>query len=127
MSSELPGAGVTSDIQDLRNRLAGEIALPGDGGWDAARQAWNLSVDQRPVAVVFPVAAEDVAAVVAVAGAHGLRLAPQGTGHSAAPMGPLDGTILVKTSRMRGVEIDVLAKRARGPGARAPGSNARDH
>src|SRR6266516_4844306 len=112
MSSE-PSSGVTSKIQDLRNRLAGEIVLPGEGAWDAARQAWNLSVDQRPVAVVFPEAAEDVAAVVAVAGAHGLRPAPQGTGHSAAPMGPLDGTILVKTSRMRGVEIDVLAKRAR--------------
>jgi FAD/FMN-containing dehydrogenase len=113
MSSDLPSAGVTGDIEDLRERLAGEIVLPGDGGWDAARQAWNLSVDQRPVAVVFPEAAEDVAAVVAVAGAHGLRLAPQGTGHSAAPMGPLEGTILVKTSRMRGVEIDALAKRAR--------------
>jgi FAD/FMN-containing dehydrogenase len=112
LSSELP-SGVTSNIEDLRDRLAGEIVLPGDGGWDAARQAWNLSVDQRPVAVVFPEAAEDIAAAVELARAVGLRLAAQGTGHSAAPMGPLEGTILVKTSRMRGVEIDAPAKRAR--------------
>jgi FAD/FMN-containing dehydrogenase len=113
MSSERASTGVTANVEDLRDRLAGEIVLAGDGGWDGARQAWNLSVDQRPVAVVFPESAEDVAAVVELARAVGLRLAPQGTGHSAAPMGPLEGTILVKTSRMRGVEIDAPAKRAR--------------
>jgi FAD/FMN-containing dehydrogenase len=113
MSSERPSTGATANVEDLRDRLAGEIVLPGDGGWDAARQAWNLSVDQRPVAVVFPESAEDAAAVVELARAVGLRLAPQGTGHSAAPMGPLEGTILVKTSRMRGVEIDAPAERAR--------------
>jgi FAD/FMN-containing dehydrogenase len=113
MSGERPSTDVTANVKDLRDRLAGEIVLPGEGGWDAARQAWNLSVDQRPVAVVFPEAPEEVAAVAEVAGAHGLRLAAQGTGHSAAPMGPLEGTILLKTSRMRGVEIDAEAKRAR--------------
>jgi FAD/FMN-containing dehydrogenase len=113
MSGERPSTGVTANIEDLRESLAGEIVLPGDGGWDAARQAWNLSVDQRPVAVVFPESAEDAAAVVELARSVGLRLAPQGTGHSAAPLGPLEGTILVKTSRMRGVEIDAPAKRAR--------------
>ena len=113
MSGELPSTDVTANLDDLRERLTGAIVLPSDGGWDTARQAWNLSVDQRPVAVVFPEASEDIAAVVEFVGARGLRLAPQGTGHSAAPMGPLEGTILVRTSRMRGVEIDAAAKRAR--------------
>jgi FAD/FMN-containing dehydrogenase len=87
--------------------------LPGDDGWDDARQAWNLAVDQRPAAVAFPESAGDVAAVVDAAGERGLRVAPQGTGHSAAPMGSLEGTILVRTSRMRGVEIDAENRRAR--------------
>ena len=113
MSGERPSSGATADIEGLRHRLTGEIVLPGDGGWDAARQAWNLSVDQRPVAVVFPETAEDVAAVVDVARAHGLQVAAQGTGHSAGPLGPLAGTILVRTSRMRGVEIDAEANQAR--------------
>jgi hypothetical protein len=64
MSSERPSTGVTTNLEDLRDRMAGEIVLPNDSGWDAARQAWNLSVDQRPVAVVVPEAVEDVAAVV---------------------------------------------------------------
>jgi FAD/FMN-containing dehydrogenase len=113
VSGERPTTGVTANVEELRDRLAGKTVLPGDGGWDAARHAWNLSVDQRPLAVVFPEAAEDVAAVIQVARAHGLRVAPQGTGHSAAPMGSLEQTILVKTSRMRGVEIDAEANRAR--------------
>ena len=101
------------DVKDLRDRIAGEIVLPDDGAWDAARQAWNLSVDQRPVAVALPESADDVAAVVEFAGARGLRVAAQGTGHSAAPLGPLEQTILIKTSKMRGVEIDAQARRAR--------------
>jgi FAD/FMN-containing dehydrogenase len=39
-----------------------------------------------------------------------LRLAAQGTGHNAAPLGPLDDTILVKTERMRGIEIDAQSR-----------------
>src|SRR5918995_1001591 len=46
--------------------------------------------------------------------ARGLRVAMQGTGHNAVPMGPLDDTMLVKTERMRGVEIDESNCIARG-------------
>ena len=101
------------DVTPLRERLAGEVFVPGDTGWDAARTAWNLSVDQQPAAVALPESAADVVAVVQFARDHGLRVAPQGTGHTAAAMGPLDGTILVKTSRMRGVAIDPAAQIAR--------------
>jgi FAD/FMN-containing dehydrogenase len=97
----------------LRRRIAGEIALPHDAGWDAARQAWNLAVDQHPAAVVFVHSAEDVVAVVEFATTHGLRVAPQGTGHGACSLAALDDTILLKTSRLRGVEIDAAARRAR--------------
>jgi len=41
-------------LRDLGERIAGDVVLPGDEAWDAARQAWNLAVDQRPVAVVYP-------------------------------------------------------------------------
>ena len=44
--------------------LNGDAVLPGDEAWDASRQAWNLAVDQRPVAVVYPESADDVVATV---------------------------------------------------------------
>jgi hypothetical protein len=97
----------------LRARLTGDLVLPGDESWDEARLAWNLAVDQRPAAVALPETAADVVAIVDFAREHGLRVAPQGTGHNAGPLGWLDETILVKTSRMRNVEIDAESRRAR--------------
>jgi FAD/FMN-containing dehydrogenase len=86
------------------------ILRAGDPGWDDARQAWSLSVDQHPAAVALPACAQDVVDVVHFARRYGLRVAAQGTGHNAAPLGPLADTILVKTERMRRVSIDPAAR-----------------
>jgi FAD/FMN-containing dehydrogenase len=110
--------GYLGDIQTLRDRFAGRIVLPGDEDWDTARQAWNLAVDQQPLAVAIVESAEDVVEVVRFARTHGLRIAPQGTGHGACSLPTLDDTILVKLSQLRSVEIDATARRARvGAGA----------
>ncbi len=101
------------DVQDLRDRLRGDVVGPADTAWDQARQAWNLAVDQRPALVAFPEDADDVVAIVDYAREYGLRVAPQGTGHNAGPIASLDDTVLVSTVRMRGVEIDAVARRAR--------------
>jgi hypothetical protein len=93
--------------------IAGRIATPDDSDWDQARLAWNLAADQQPVAVAFAESAEDIAATVNFAAENGLKVAAQGTGHGAAPLAPLDGTILLKTERLRGVEIDAEAQTAR--------------
>lgn len=93
--------------------VAGRIATPDDSDWDQARAAWNLAADQRPDAVVFAEGTADIAATVRFAAENGLRVAAQGTGHGAAPLAPLEGTILLKTERMRGVEVDPDARRAR--------------
>jgi FAD binding domain len=97
----------------LRARLWGDLVLPGDESWDEARRAWNLAVDQRPAAVALPETADDIVEIVDFAREHGLRVAPQGTGHNAGPLGWLDETILLKTSRMRRVQIDPESRRAR--------------
>jgi hypothetical protein len=101
------------DFRALRSRVEGRLVLPDDADWDDARRAWNLAVDQRPTAVVQVDSVEDVVRVVEFARAEGLRIAPQGTGHGACSLAALDGTILVKTSRLRGVEIDAEGRRAR--------------
>jgi FAD/FMN-containing dehydrogenase len=89
------------------------ILTPADPGWDDARQAWNLAVDQHPAAVALPASAADVAAAVRFAREQGLRVAAQGTGHGAAPLGDLADTLLIKTSGMRRVTIDPIARTAR--------------
>jgi hypothetical protein len=86
--------------------------------WDEAREAWNLAVDQQPVAVAFPESASHVAALVDFARYHGLKVAPQGTGHGAGAIESLEDTLLVKTERMRDVSVDPATRTARaGAGA----------
>src|SRR5262249_40038344 len=89
------------------------ILTPGDPGWDDARRAWDLAVDQRPAAIAVPRSAHDVVAAVAFARGRGLRVAAQGTGHNAAPLGSLADTVLVRTHAMRRVTVDPAARIAR--------------
>jgi hypothetical protein len=100
-----------SDFSELA--ITGRVATPADSDWDAARSAWNLTADQNPDAVVFAESGDDIAATVAFAAARGLKVAGQSTGHGAAALPSLEGTILIKTERMRGIEIDADAQRAR--------------
>jgi len=100
-----------SDLSGLD--IQGRVAVPGDADWDQARAAWNLEIDQTPVAVAFAESADDIAAVVRHAVANDLRVAGQGTGHGAGPLPSLEGTILIKTERMRGIEIDPQERTAR--------------
>jgi hypothetical protein len=93
--------------------IAGRIATPNDADWDQARRAWNLAADQHPDAVAFPESAEDVAATVRFAAENELRVSAQGSGHGALALPSLEGTILVKTERMRGIEVDAAARTAR--------------
>lgn len=92
----------------LAERLDGRLLLPGDADWDTARAAWNLAVDQRPAAVVVAASAADIARTVRAARELGLAVAPQGTGHNAAPLAEGDGladAILLKTHELRAVEV----------------------
>jgi hypothetical protein len=100
-------------VQELKDRLGDRAVGPRDPGWNEARRAWNLAVEQHPAAVAKPASAEDVLAAVEVARRHGLRVAPQGTGHGATPRASLEGSVLVDTSRMNAVEIDPGRRRAR--------------
>ena len=93
--------------------LARRVVHPDDGRFDDARRAWNLAVDQRPAAVIFPESAAEVTAAIGYAAERGLRVAAQGTGHNAGPLGSLADTALVRTDRMRGIRIDPQARVAR--------------
>ena len=100
-------------LEALRAAIGGHVFVPGDAGYDQARQGWNLAVDQRPAVVVEAGSAADVTQAVRYAHAHGMRIAPQGTGHGAGPLEPLDGAMLLRTARMRQVHIDPAARTAR--------------
>ena len=100
-------------IDPARTLCGGAIALPGDDGYDAARQIFNLAIDQRPAAVAFPASADEVVEVIRWARSQNLRVSAQSTGHNAGPLGPLEQTVLIRTSGLGGVEIDAERQLAR--------------
>jgi len=103
----------TSSIDVLRAMVAGDVYGPGDHGYDQARRAWDLAADQRPAVVVFAESVVDVVRAVRFARSHGMRIAPQGTGHGALPLEVLEGAMLLRTSRMRRVDVFPAIQTAR--------------
>jgi FAD binding domain-containing protein/berberine-like enzyme len=104
---------VTRSLRALDARLVGDVVLEGDATWEASRRAWNLAVDQQPLAVVLPESAADVAATVQLAAEHGLSIAFNAGGHNAGTIDWDDPTILLKTERMRGIQVDPASRTAR--------------
>ena len=60
MTIELSLEPAASPAACLRGLCGGNLHLPGDPGYDAARLPWNVAVDQRPAAVAFPRTAAEV-------------------------------------------------------------------
>jgi FAD/FMN-containing dehydrogenase len=112
-NSVLAFTHVDAGLDVLRATVAGDVYAPGEPGYDEARSAFNLALDLRPAAIVVAESAADVVNTVRYARSAGLRVAPQGTSHGASALGGLENAILLKTTRMRGVEIYPATRTAR--------------
>ncbi|MGK5675736.1 FAD-binding oxidoreductase [Micromonospora sp. URMC 106] len=98
-------------LHGLRSIIRGQVWLPGEPDFDAARRPWNLAVEQPVDAVVEAADAADVTALVRHARAAGLSITTQSNGHGAS--GRTAGTILLRTRRLDTLQIDPAARRAR--------------
>ncbi len=111
-SGALPST--VTGLAGLRRCCGGAVYLPDDPQYDDARRPWNLRSDDHPAAVAYPAFPDEVAELVRAAAAAGLRIAPQGTGHGAPPLsGQLGDAVLLRTSAMTEVRIDVANRTAR--------------
>ena len=93
MPDSKPADVPAADLDALRASLDGDAVVRGDSAWEAARQAWNLVAVQEPALVVMAELAGDVAATVGFARDQGLQIAPQSTGHGAAPLSDLGSAV----------------------------------
>jgi FAD/FMN-containing dehydrogenase len=98
----------------LRGLCGGAVHLPGDAGYDMASSPWNMQVRHHPAAVAYPASPAEVAEVLRAAREAGLQVAPQGTGHGAAPLdGHLGEAVLLHTAGLNELSIDVERRTAR--------------
>jgi FAD binding domain len=102
-----PPASALARAETLRGLCGGAVHLPGDPGYDLARAPWNVQAESFPAAVAYPAFPDEVADVLRAASAAGLKVAPQGTGHGAAPLeGRLGQAVLLRTAALGELVID---------------------
>jgi FAD/FMN-containing dehydrogenase len=108
-------AQVTTEHTSLREALAqrvrGDVAVPGDPQYAGLVAGFHLAFAHTAPIAVAPVDADDVAAVVQLAGAVGVPVTALGEGHGF-HYGITEG-VIVRTRGLAGVEIDAADRTAR--------------
>ena len=67
-------------IEKFRASLGGALILPGDEGYDEARQIWNALIDKHPALIARCAGVADVISCVNFARANSLLVAVRGGG-----------------------------------------------
>jgi FAD/FMN-containing dehydrogenase len=107
------GAIAVATVQAFREGLRGELLLPEDAGYDAARKVWNGRIDRRPALIARCTGVDDVIRAVNFARDHRLLVAVRGGGHNVAGNGVCDGGIVIDVSPMKQIQVDPVARTAR--------------
>lgn len=102
----------SSAADELKAAIRGELLLPGDAGFDAARSIWNAMIDRHPAMILRCAGVADVRRGVTFARDHGLPLAVHSGGHNIAGTALCDDGLVIDLSPMKSVQIDPVAKRA---------------
>jgi FAD/FMN-containing dehydrogenase len=92
-------------IPKLREVLEGEVITPDEASYDDARAVY-YGIDRKPVVIVRPADANEVAYVVSIASDTGTELAVRSGGHSIAGYGSSEGGIVLDLSAMKAVHVD---------------------
>lgn len=101
-----------NSVADLRLGFSGELILPGDPRYDAAREVFNAMIVRRPALIARCADTADVVRAVSFGRAQQLEVAVRGGGHSVAGLGVGDG-VVIDLSGLKRVEVDPEARVAR--------------
>jgi FAD binding domain len=93
-------------VTALRAQVRGDVIMPSDDAYAAARRVWNAAIDRRPSAIVVCADAEDVSFAVRVAAENGLQMTIRGGGHNVAGRSIREGTLLLDLSRLRNITVN---------------------
>ncbi len=96
--------------------FGGDLLLPGDPEYDAARRVFNAMVDRRPSAIARCTSTKDVAAVVQHAVRTGTPLTVYGGGHSVTGSAVADGALCLDLRGIKTVARDLASRTVRAGG-----------
>ncbi|HEY3143169.1 MAG TPA: FAD-dependent oxidoreductase [Acidimicrobiales bacterium] len=96
----------------MTNALAsGPVLRRGDAGFDAQRSGFNVAIEHHPEVIVEATSPADVVAAMPLAAGTGRPVAVMNTGHG--PSVAADGAVLIRTGRMKRVDVDPVRRTAR--------------
>jgi FAD/FMN-containing dehydrogenase len=101
------------DFGRLRQALSGELVLPNDPTYDAARRVWNGAVDKKPALIAYCAGSHDVVTAIKFARASGLCFSVRSGGHNVAGNSLCHGGLVIDLSRMKKIAVDPERRIAR--------------
>ncbi|MEP7206618.1 MAG: FAD-binding oxidoreductase [Casimicrobiaceae bacterium] len=99
-------------IDAFKGRFRGGIVRPGDGEYGEARQVWNGMIDRKPALIARCHTVADVVQAVTFARENDVLVSVRGGGHNIAGNAVCDDGMVIDLSSMKGVKVDVKARRA---------------
>jgi hypothetical protein len=106
----------------LRRQFKGNLLRATDDGYEDARTIWNGMFARQPGLIARCTDASDIQAAVRAAAETGILTAVRCGGHSLAGFSTCDGGLVIDLTRMRDVNVDPDARRARVAGGCLLGS-----
>jgi hypothetical protein len=102
-----------SSIEEFKTTLRGELILPEDDNYDAARAVYNGMIDKRPAMTAKCVDVTDVMSAVNFGKENKMLVSVRGGGHNAGGLGICDGGLVIDLSEIRYTHVDPAAKTIR--------------
>jgi FAD/FMN-containing dehydrogenase len=90
----------------LKTKFKGQVIVPGDSAYDAARVVFVGGIDKKPAVIIRPIDTSEVSRVVLLAQETGLPLAVRSGGHSSVGHCVVDGGIVLDLRGMKALEIN---------------------
>ena len=103
---------LNKNIDQLKNKVKGQIVLPDDPNYNEVRKIWNAMIDRRPAVIIQCAESDDVLHAISFARDGGLEISIRGGGHNIAGSSLCDNGVLIDLSNMRTVRVDAQKRRA---------------
>jgi FAD/FMN-containing dehydrogenase len=100
-------------IEELREKVQGEVIVPGDPSYEEARLVWNGMIDCFPALIVRCASKDDVVAAVNFGRDNELLVSVRCGAHSTPGYSSCDDGIVIDLGPMKKVEVDPGARTAR--------------
>jgi FAD/FMN-containing dehydrogenase len=101
-----------AEVARLRRGFQGQVLLPDQDAYHAARQVWNAMVDRRPAVIARCASPADVAAGLRFGRAQGLEIGVRCGGHSVLGLSAPEGGLMLDLTLLRSVRVDPARRRA---------------